>query len=123
MDWTQIISLLMGFIGIGGGLSALITIRLYKRLKKGEVEKLEVDVRKLQEGEFRDRTIQLIKDLSEANETIRRISGELQIIIAREAEKDIELAKLKAENHKLKEELKQKLCSKWCDCLNFENEI
>lgn len=120
MDWIEIINIIIGFI-IGGGLSTIITIGLYRRIKKTEVEKLEIDVRKLQDSELRDRAVQLIQDLSEANETIKRISGELQAMIAKQADSDIRIAHLEAENKRLLDERKNKFCSKYLFCLDFEN--
>ncbi len=121
MDWSQIISLIIGVVS-GGSLSTLITIRLYKRLKKGEVEKLEYEVRKMQDGENRERIAGLIQDLSNANDIIREISAKLQVYIANEVKKDIEIANLKAENERLLDERKNKLCAKCLTCLEFERD-
>lgn len=121
MDWITIISLIIGLIS-GGGLSAIITVKLNHRLKKSEVEKLEYDVRKMQDGENRERIAGLIKDLSDANDIIRDISAKLQVYIANEVAKDIEIAQLKADNIRLMEERKNIYCIKCLTCLDFEKE-
>lgn len=115
MDWYEIIKDIIIFI-IGGGLTGLGFWGLNRRQKKGEVAKLENEVRKLEESEFRDRATQLVKDLSDANATIERISGELQVMIARQADSDIKIAHLEAKIKRLED----KGCKKYCTCLDFE---
>lgn len=115
MDWFEIIEKIITFI-LGGGLAGLGFWGIQKKQKKNELKISEIDVRKLQDVELRERAAQLVNDLSEANETIKRISGELQRMINDQAEKDIRIAYLEAENKKLKE----KSCKKWCTCLNFD---
>lgn len=117
MDWFEIIKDIIVFV-VGGGFTGLGFWGINRRKKKNEVARLEVELRKLQEGEFRDRAAQLINDLSEANATIKRISGELQMMIAREAEKDIKIAHLEARNRLLEE----KACKHYCACLSFIKE-
>ncbi len=115
MDWIEIAKQIFAFI-IGGGLTGLGFWGLNRRQKKGEVAKLESEVRKLEESEFRDRATQLVKDLSDANATIERISGELQAMIARQADSDIKIAHLEAKIKRLED----KSCKKYCACLDFE---
>lgn len=91
MDWIQILTLIFGFLGGGGGITALATIK-FKRKKEG--------------AEAADAAIEA---LNKAIETLKGIDND----------KDKEITDLKAESKELRAQigdLQKHLADKRCEC-------
>ena len=91
MDWIQILTLVLGFLGGGGGLTALVTIRSQQKKAGADAD----------------------------NAAITALNNAITTMTDIDNEKDAEIASLKSENTTLRtqiEDLQTQLSDKRCEC-------
>ena len=91
MDWIQILTLILGFLGGGGGLTALVTIRSQQKKAGADAD----------------------------NAAITALNNAITTMTDIDNEKDAEIASLKSENTTLRtqiEDLQTQLADKRCEC-------